>query len=99
LWDWKGPLGQSPKARPIQILFRASGKGKLEVSYTRYHDDWDGGKLKRKFFPTEKGPAVELTDKVQNYTVDYTIKPEEWIALWFFSKEGAVIENVSVILK
>ena len=25
IWDWKGPLGQSPEPRHIQIHFRASG--------------------------------------------------------------------------
>jgi hypothetical protein len=100
LWDWKGPLGQSDKERHIQITFRAAGEGNLNIFFPRYNDDWDSGKLKRKFFPADKEQKVQLSAEMRSYHVDYTIKSNEWIGL-FFSAHGASaeIENVSIMLK
>ena len=97
IWDWKGPLGQSPEARPIRILFRASGSGILFVSAANYHDDWDGGKLKRSFFPTERITQVALTPEMKTYSAGYVIKPDRWIGLSFHTFGNAEIDNVSIV--
>jgi len=97
IWDWKGPLGQSPKARKIQIHFRASGNAQLAVSAAGYTDHWSGGKLKREFHGSEKIGHVNLTPETKNYTFRYTIEPNRWIGLYFNSFRGETeLESVSV---
>ena len=97
IWDWKGPLGQSPKSRSIQIHFRASGSAQLAVYAANYTDDWSGGKLKRKYHGSEKIGHVKLTPELKNYSLRYTIKPDRWMGLSFNSFGGeSVIENVAV---
>ncbi len=100
LWDWKGPLGQSPEERRIQITFRASGEGNLALFFPRYHDNWDSGKLQRKHFPSDMSHQVTLTPDMRAYSLDYTIKSNEWIGLFFHALgQKAEIENVSIVLK
>ena len=97
IWDWKGPLGQSPKPRSIQIHIRASGSGILNVSTAAYTDDWSGGKLKRKYHGSEKIGQVKLKPEAGNYTFRYTIKANQWIGLFFNSVRGETqIESVAV---
>ena len=96
IWDWKGPLGQSPKPRSIQIHFRASGQGKLNLSAANYTDDWSGGKLRRKFHGSERIGLVELTPEPQNYTLRYTIKADRWIGLFISAPKGAELESVAI---
>ncbi|MBQ9336395.1 MAG: hypothetical protein IJS14_03740 [Lentisphaeria bacterium] len=97
IWDWKGPLGQSPKARKIQIHFRASGNAQLAVSAAGYTDHWSGGKLKREFHGSEKIGHVNLTPETKNYTFRYMIEPNRWIELFFNSFRGETeLESVSV---
>ena len=98
IWDWKGPLGQSPEPRSIRIHIRASGNGKLHVAASAYTDDWSGGKLKRKFHGSEKIELIKLKPEAEEYVLHYTIKPDQWIGLFLTSFNGdAEIENVSVI--
>ena len=97
IYDWKGPLGQSPEPRSIQINIRASGNALLAVYAATYTDDWSGGKLKRKFHGSEKIEHVKLKPEVGNYTSRYTIKANQWIGLFIHSFGGETeIENVSV---
>ncbi len=97
IWDWKGPLGQSPQARKIQIHFRASGNAQLAVYAANYTDDWSGGKLKRKFHGSKQVGHVNLTPEIKNYTLRYTIQPDQWIGLFFNSFRGDTeLESVSV---
>ena len=100
LWDWKGPLGQSDKPRAIRILFRASGNGTISVFGPRYHDDWDGGKLKRKYFGNADFGKFELTPEPKTYEAHYTIEPDQWIGLYFqLPKGNAVLENVAILFQ
>ena len=97
-------LGQSKTARRIEIKFRAEGSGVLAVTFARYHDNWSGGKLKRDFIRDKPGGKLEkitLTPGMKTYSVNYTILPDEWVALYFHNwcRSSAVIENVSIILK
>ena len=97
IWDWKGPLGQSPQARKIQIHFRASGDAQLALYAASYTDDWSGGKLKRKFHGSKQVGHVNLTPEIKNYTLRYTIQPDQWIGLFFNSFRGDTeLESVSV---
>jgi hypothetical protein len=97
IWDWKGPLGQSPEPRRIRIHFRASGDAKLALYAAAYTDDWSGGKLKRKFHRSEQIGHVNLKPEAKNYTFRYTIKPDQWIGLYFNSFGGeTMIESVSI---
>ncbi|MFA6930911.1 MAG: DUF4838 domain-containing protein [Lentisphaeria bacterium] len=97
LWDWQGPLGQSKKARPIEIFFRIQGKGNIRLAFARYHDNWETGKLQRQSFPTEY-TNVLLDQDNEVYSLDYTIRANEWIGLEIQTPNGALIQNVSVIL-
>ena len=97
IWDWKGPLGQSKEARSIQLHIRASGNAKLNVSAALYTDDWTGGKLKRKFHGSERIGLVQLKPEAGNHTLRYTIKPDQWMGLYFHSFGGETeIESVSI---
>lgn len=100
LWDWKGPLGQSDKPRAIRILFRASGTGTISVFGPRYHDDWDSGKLKRKYFGNADFGKFELSSEPKTYEARYTIEPDQWIGLYFqLPKGNAVLENVAILFQ
>ena len=100
LWDWKGPLGQSEKERPIRILFRASGTGSVNVFGPRYNDDWSGPKLKRKTIGTAQFGSFELSPEPRTYEARYTILPDEWIGLFFSLPKGnAVLENVAILFQ
>ena len=97
IWDWKGPLGQSPEPRSIRIHIRASGTGKLVVSALSYTDDWSGGKLKRKHHGSEKLGQVRLKAGSENHTFRHTIKPDCWMGLLLTSSGGeTAIESVSI---
>ena len=97
IWDWKGPLGQSPEPRHIRIHFRASGNAQLALYAASYTDDWSGGKLKRKSHGSTQVGHVKLKAEAKNYTFRYTIKPNQWIGLSFNSFGGeTALESVSI---
>ena len=97
IYDWKGPLGQSKEPRNIQLHIRASGNAKLNVYAALYTDDWSGNKLKRKFHGSERIGLIQLKPELGNHTLRYTIKPDQWMGLYFHSFGGETeIESVSI---
>ena len=97
IFNWKGPLGQSPEPRSIQIHIRVSGSGILNIYTAAYTDDWSGGTLKRKYHGSEKIGQVKLKPETENYTFSYTIKADQWIGLFFNSVHGETqIESAAV---
>lgn|GEM_PF-4369823 len=97
VWDWKGPLGQSPEPRHIQIHFRASGDAQMALYVASYTDDWSGGKLKRKFHGSKQIGHVKLKPEAKNYTFRHTIEPNQWMGLYIYSFGGeTVLESMSI---
>ena len=101
LWDWKGPLGQSDKKKHIRILVRASGKGTLTVSALKYNDSYKTKKLKRTILGWDTIKQIPLTQKMSNYTMEYTIPVNCWIGFYVDKKDSgnAKLESLSILLK
>ncbi len=100
-------LAQSKEARKITVSFKASGgPGKLSVSFLRYTDTPDPKEkhgYKRKIHQTENAGSFDLTPKTKVYSINYTIKPDEWVGLMFsyIGKENtsALVDDVSLMLQ
>ena len=101
LWDWKGPLGQSDKAKPIRILVRASGKGTLAVSALKYNDSYKVKKLIRTHLGWDTIKKITLTPEMANHTMEYTIPANCWIGFYVDKKDpgDARVESISLILQ
>ena len=103
-WIYQGlhsELEQSKDPRKVSFSFRASGKGKVYVSFFRYHDTFDPADPKkrtgRENRPTEIAASYDLTDEDKAYFGDYTIRADEWSAI-SFRGEDVSIDDVSVRL-
>ena len=96
-------LKQQPVARKIKVSFRAAGKGSVNVYAVRYNDTRDGkakSGYRRKFFSTQQFYNAVLAEKQNLYSCEYTISPDEWIALRFTvaggKKSFLVLDDVAV---
>lgn len=96
-------LNQQPLARKIKVTFRASGKGTVNVYAVRYNDTQDAKAkygYRRKFFSTQQFYKANLSGKQTLHTCEYTINPDEWIALRFTvsGKKGSslILDDVAV---
>ena len=79
-------LNQQPFARKIKVTFQASGRGSVNVYAVRYNDTRDGKAkygYRRKFLSTQLFYQAALQENRKVYSCEYTINPDEWIALRF----------------
>ena len=84
-------LNQQPVARKIKVSFHAAGKGTVNVYAVRYNDTKDAKAkygYRRTFFSTQQFHKAVLTGKQKLYSCEYTINPDEWIALRFTVSGG-----------
>ena len=84
-------LNQQPVQRRIKVSFRASGKGTVNVFAVRYNDTRDAkakSGYRRTFFSTQQFHKAALAEKQNLYSCEYTINPDEWIALRFTVSGG-----------
>lgn len=81
-----GEIGQKPVARKIAYSFKAKGRGTLSTSFFRYHAERDlkakSGE-RREQRGTDAGAAFALLDEMKTYTGEYTIRADEWVAIYF----------------
>ncbi|MBO5922977.1 MAG: DUF4838 domain-containing protein [Lentisphaeria bacterium] len=96
-------LNQQPIARKIKVSFRSSGKGTVNVYAVRYNDTKDAKAkhgYRRKFFSTQQFYKANLSGKQTLHSCEYTINPDEWIALRFTvsGKKGSflILDDVAV---
>lgn len=96
-------LNQQPVARKIKISFRAAGSGTVNVYAVRYNDTKDAKArfgYRRTFFSTQQFHKAALAEKQKLYSCEYTINPDEWIALRFTVSGGKesflVLDDVAV---
>ena len=81
-----GEIGQKKTPQKIAYSFKAKGKGKVFVSFFRYHDDADRKAphgYRRDQRPTEASASFALSDETKTYSGDYTIRADEWVAIYF----------------
>ena len=96
-------LNQQPVARKIKVSFRAAGSGTVNVYAVRYNDTKDAKArfgYRRTFFSTQLFHKAALAEKQKLYSCEYTINPDEWIALRFTVSGGKesflVLDDVAV---
>ncbi len=94
-------LRQSSEPRKISIVFKASGNKNLNLFFYRYSDIPDSTQkhgYKRTFLPTAAAGTFQLEETPQVFRAEYTIAPDEWVALAFQTYFDAIIDDVSVEL-
>ncbi len=96
-------LWQKPEPRFIKVTLKASGTGKLVVSFYNYSDTPDATAkhgYKRSFLPSTKAAEFVLTEAPQTFECEYEIKANQWAALAIFLGKGnAEVDDVTVTLK
>lgn len=94
-------LFQCPSERKVSCSFTASGKGKLHVLFYRYKDVADPGSehcFRREYLGDDLAGSYELTENPRAFSVEYTIRPGEWVGIAFHAGD-AILDNVSLRLR
>ena len=96
-----GEIGQANESRKIAYTFKASGKGRVHVSFFRYHDERDikaPHGYRRSSFPADSAASFALGDKPATCSGEYTIRSGEWCAIYIRvdGKGMCDIDDVSV---
>ena len=79
----------------IRVDFRAWGKGKLNLYFPRY---FAHGNANNESLGTDVGNGWTLSNESQVYSVEYTIKANEFVQLMFSATDEAFIDDVSISL-
>lgn len=94
-------LWQKPFERKVAYSFTASGKGKLTVNFYRYTDTPDPrekrGYQRKQLSPAGNGGTYDLTEKLQQFSGEYTINANEWVAFALHASD-AIVGDISLRL-
>ena len=93
-------LWQKPFERKVAYSFTASGKGKLTVNFYRYTDTPDPeakSRYRRKSLKSESSGTYTLTETPQQFSGEYTINANEWVAFALHASD-AIVGDISLRL-
>ena len=96
-----GELGQGGGPRKVAYSFRARGRGRVNVTFFRYHDERDKKAphgYRRRSMPSERAASFALGERPSACTGEYVIRPDEWCAIYISgeSKGDVEVDDVTV---
>jgi len=96
-----GEIGQKKAPQKVSYAFKAKGKGKLSVAFFRYHTERDlksKTQERREQRGSEAGAVFTLSEETKTFTGEYTIRADEWVAIFFRvqTKGECVLDDVTL---
>ena len=99
---WHGALKQADRPRRMVYSLKASGTGRVVVSFYRYRDAYDanakGHNRREMLKPDATGETFVLTDEMRTFTGEYEVPADEWDSIVLQAAGGtAILDDVSVV--